>query len=134
MKRLAAALLCLASCGSPQEAVVQFHRALAHGDGAEALKRLSADTRAALAQRAKQVSDATGGAVSADPAAMIAQGPAALYPGPANASEVTVVEVQGLRAKVRAPVAGAPTEVELVREGGRWHLALPTSTLSPSAP
>lgn len=128
MKRLAAAaLLSLASCGSPQEAVVQYHRALSRGDGAEVLKRLSADTRAALARRAQQVSTATGGAVSPDPAVMVAQGPAALYPGPASASEVTVVEVQGGRAKVRADVAGAPSEVELVREGGRWHLVLPLS-------
>lgn len=128
MKQLCAPmLLSLAACGSPQEAVVQYHRALAQGDGAEALKRLSLETRAALASRAKQASEATAGAVPPDPAVMITQGPTALYPGPTSASEVTVLEVRGDRAKIRAEVGGAPAEMDLIREGGRWHLVLPLS-------
>jgi hypothetical protein len=128
-------MLLLSACGSPEDAVLQYHRALARGDGAEVLKLLSQQTREELARRAKEASDATGGAVSADPAAMVVQGTSPLLHDPSRlAGQVTTLEIRGDRARVRAEVAGQPTEVDLLREGGRWRLCLPLLRPLPGPP
>ena len=131
MQRLAplAALLALAACSRPTDVAVQFHEALADGNGGKAFALLSASTRAKLAEIAKRAHDESGGAVSDDPALMIAHGDPSLYPTPDGPEDkvasATLLAMDGARAKVSVRIGEAAHEMDLVRERGRWKIDLP---------
>ena len=124
----AVALLCC-GCTRPTDVAVQFHEALRAGNGAKAFSLLSKPTQDKLAEVAKKAHDASAGAVSDDPALMIAHGDPALYPPPSQgqpkAARATMLSATGPRAKVMVHLGEAAHEMDLVKEGGRWRIDLP---------
>ena len=124
---LALGLLC--ACGHPTDVAIQFHDALAKGDGAKAYALLSKPTQEKLARIAKAAHDVSGGTVSDDPAEMIAHGDNSIYALPTasqpHVARVSMISSEGPRAKVSVHIGESTHEMDLVREGGRWRIDLP---------
>ena len=126
---LASLLVALAACSQPTDVAVQFHEALDAGNGAKAFSLLSKPTQDRLAEIARKAHAETGGAVSEDPASMIARGDRSVYPAPTpsqpTVARATLVSESGPHAKVMVQIGEASHKMELVKEGGRWRIDLP---------
>jgi hypothetical protein len=120
-------VLGLAGCNRPRfdnpvDAYVSFARAIQKGELQLAWEALSTETRAVFEQRAKAVSDASGGAVRADPIALVfSPAPPAPMKHPRVSREegegVVILEIEGEQ-------PDEPALIRMVREPSGWKLDL----------
>jgi len=114
-----------AECGkgrtsNPVEGYTSFSRAVQKGDYKAAYASLSAETQRLLEERTHQISQAAGGAIKDDPAALTISAPA--HPEPLI--EVKLVSEEGGRAILSASSAGASEQIQMVREQAGWKVDL----------
>lgn len=115
-----------ASCNPPRtdtpvDAYLAFVRAAQKGDQKAVYAGLSAPTQQALQARAQQVSQASGGAIKADPASMIL----AAGPRPSPPTEVTLLRQDGQGAAVvRVTSEQGSSEVHMLKEPSGWKVDL----------
>jgi hypothetical protein len=119
------AFIPLASCersraDSPGDAYSAFSKAVQRGDSKAAYAALSQTTRQALEARAKEVSDASGGAIKDDPAALAFSS----APRPDPLTEVKLVQQSGDRAVLAVSGGARYQKVVMVRENGGWKVDL----------
>ncbi len=104
----------------PEEAYLAFTQALQRGNAKGAWELLSTPTRKAFQTQAKEISRASGGAVSADPMRL-----AFAVPGKAPVvTEVKAVQVEGDEATVAVTAGGRTQEQRMVKEGASWKVDL----------
>ncbi|GEN06413.1 hypothetical protein MFU01_14500 [Myxococcus fulvus] len=125
---LALLLVGMAGCnqprfGTPQDAYTSFHRLVKRGELRQAWGALSQPTQAALQKRAQAVSDASGGAVKAEPLGLFF----ANVPPPPDVTEVSLVREAGDEATVLVRSSGSTHEVRMVREPSGWKVDLSAS-------
>ncbi len=125
--RVCASLLVLgaAACSkprwdSPVDAYHSFSRAVQKGDHQAAYARLSAETQQLLKARAQQLSQASGGAIKDDPAALVFSTPERAPP----LTEVTLGSQDGDRAILNASSGNLSAQIRMVREPGGWKVEL----------
>lgn len=126
---IAVVALLLAACNRPRwdtpvDAYLSFARAVQKGEFDVAYGGLSEATRGAMAARAKEISQASGGAVRDDPVALFFV-EAARAP---QVTEVKLAKLEGTAAVVSASADGQSQQVRMVREQGGWHLDVPEVT------
>jgi hypothetical protein len=105
---------------NPADAYVSFSHAIQKGDYQGAYAALSSSTRENLADRAKKISQASGGAVKDDPATLFF----ANIVKPQPLTEVKVIKQEGDRATVSATSGGVNRTVTLIREPKGWKVDL----------
>jgi len=105
---------------TPVSAYQSFLRALSKGEAELAYSALSAPTRELLAARAKQISEASGGSVRNDPAAIFFVNAAKAPP----VTDLKVVSQEGEQATLAIAAGGKTHQVRMVREGGAWRIDL----------
>ncbi len=105
---------------SPELAYASFAKLLQKGELKAAYDALSGPTREAIEARAREVADASGGAVRDDPAYMTFL--TGVKPQPVTRLEL--VEHKGTEAIVRVTSGEKSAEVRLVKEGDRWKVDL----------
>jgi hypothetical protein len=115
---------------SPEAAWKRFSDALRAGDTKTAWDSLSKDSKAAMAARAKAVSDASRGAdpdagpvIRDDPQAMLFQ--SGVRPQEAGAAKV--VGSTATTATLEVTTGGVTEQVRLVKEGASWQVDLSES-------
>jgi hypothetical protein len=122
----AAVLAALPACGRdlPPDATYRaLVRAMADRDAEAAWALLSADSQRWLQERARGAAAAAPGVVSSS-ARQLLVGDASL--GAPSPRSIEVVSASADRAVLRVEGrAGAPQDVTLVREGGRWRVEIP---------
>jgi hypothetical protein len=118
-------LLCAAGCnrpqwGTPAGAYASFVALLNKGEIRAAFAGLSAETRKRLSERAKEVSQASGDSVRAEPMLYL------FMPDvrSAGVTEVKVVEETADAAVLRVVAGGRPSQVQMVKEGENWRVDL----------
>ncbi|WXH31322.1 hypothetical protein WA016_05298 [Myxococcus stipitatus] len=109
--------------GTPQDAYTSFHRLVKRGELRAAWGALSQPTQEALTKRAQAVSDASGGAVKAEPLGLFF----ANVPPPPDVTEVSLVREAGNEATVLVRSSGNTHEVRMVREPSGWKVDLSAS-------
>lgn len=125
--RRSSLLLALLSLGcqrspddTPAEAYRSFLTAVRKDKSERALELLAAPTRQAITDRAQALSAASGGSLSADPAALL------LGAGrPPPPTDVSVKFDDGETAVLAVSTAGSTGEVHLRREAGHWRISVP---------
>jgi hypothetical protein len=123
---LALLLLGLGGCdrqNSPQKAYQFFHQKVQKGELKEAWGVLSKPTQDALAERAKAVGKAAGGAEQPEPMEYFF----ANVPPPPAVTEVSLVREEGNEATVLVRSSGRTHEVRMVREPSGWKVDLSAS-------
>lgn len=95
-----------------------FTRAAQRGDSKVAYALVSSRAQRLLAERAKQVSSASGGAVRDDPAALAFSASARTEP----VTELKLVSQTGERATLSVKAAGRTSQVSLVKEQTGWKV------------
>lgn len=135
MTWLLLALLALGGCSrfqpdSPVGAYTAFHQQVQKGLGQrdtselkKAYATLSQPTQKALEERAKQVSESSGGTVKPEPLALFF---ANVLPPP-DVQEVSLVSQEGNEATVLVRSTGKTSEVRMVREPSGWKVDLSAS-------
>ena len=105
---------------TPADAYRSFLTAVRKDKSERALELLASPTRQALTTRAQALSAASGGSLSADPAALLV-GPA----HPPAPTDVSVRFEDGKTAVLAVSTAGSTSEVHLRREAGHWRVSIP---------
>jgi hypothetical protein len=105
---------------SPKEAYLSFTRALQKGDVAVAYGVLSADTRKELERRAKDISDASGGAVPNNPTSLFVN----ISQRAPSVTEVKVLKEEGKTAVLSVSAGEKVQQVRMVKEEAGWKLDL----------
>lgn len=110
---------------SPDATYRALAKAVAERDGDAAWALLSAGSQVWLQERAKGAAAAGPGVVNSS-ARLLLIGDAALGARPPRSIEVVSEGADRAVLRVEAP-GGAPQDVTLVREGGRWKVQIPPS-------
>jgi len=112
---------------TPVKAYQTFLRSVQRGDEKTAYAALSQPTQDALKAKAQTASDASSGAVKADPVAFFLSN----IPPPADVAEVTLASEKGDEAKVSVVSSGVTKQVQMVRETSGWKIDLTQSLQQP---
>jgi hypothetical protein len=125
------ALLTLGGCNRPSydtpvKAYQTFLRAVQRGDEKTAYAVLSQPTQAALKARAQAATEASSGAVKADPLAFFFTN----VPPPADVTEITLASEEGDVANIGVVSSNTKSQVRMVRESSGWKIDL-TQSLQP---
>lgn len=128
MPLLLLALLALGGCSkysfdTPQGAYTSFHAMVRRGEFKQAFGALSQKTQEALAARAQELKEASGGNLKAEPYELLFMNSAP----PGDVTEVTLIHQEGDVAAVRVLSSGQAREVRLVREASGWKIDLSDS-------
>ena len=108
------------SFDTPTEAYLSFTRALQKGDVSVAYGVLSSESREKLEQRAKEISNASGGAVPSNPTALLVN----ISQRAPSVTEVKVLKEEGKTAVLSIAAGEKVQQVRMVREGAAWKLDL----------
>ena len=119
-------LLALGGCdraSTPQDAYRYFHQQVRKGELQKAWGVLSKPTQDALTERARAVSEASGGTEKPEPLNLFF----ADVPPPPDVTEVSLVREEGNEATVLVRSPGGDHEVRMVREPSGWKVDLSAS-------
>lgn len=105
---------------TPEGAYASFSQALQRRDYRTAYEALSEKTRSLIAERAKELSSASGGAVREEPALLAF----AQEVKPAPLTQAKLVREEAGSATVEATAGDRTQEIRMVKEGDRWKVDL----------
>lgn len=114
---------------SPVEVYTAFSRAVQKGDYKAAYAALSEETKRLLQEHAKEISQASGGAIKNDPAALAFSGSGGAQPP----AEVKLESQEGSRATLSATGRGEGQRLQMVRDAGGWKVDLTEAFRTPRA-